>query len=281
MSICTFASAGHSPGQSATLLALAERWPRPVFLVEADPSSTSAVLAGRFRGQLPHDRGLLPLLGASLRDGLEAGMLREQSLPLAPDRRVVPGFTSLGAARGAGAFWERLVHLLAELEAAGTDALVDAGRLPERVAEHPLFARADLVLLTTGATLPDVAALLSPVVPGTTVLDECRGALARTGRGQQLRLLAVERARDNYADREIAAAAGAPVVGRIPWAPGAAAVHSHGARPPGRRERDRHRAAVDRTACAIRQALAERHELLGGEAHAAALDAAGTGGGTR
>ena len=47
--ICLTAAAG-SPGVTSTVLGMALCWPRPVLVVEADPTAGSAILAGRFRG---------------------------------------------------------------------------------------------------------------------------------------------------------------------------------------------------------------------------------------
>ena len=58
--ICLTAAAG-SPGVTSTLLGIALCWPRPVLLVEADPTAGSAILAGRFRGLQSHS-GLIDLV---------------------------------------------------------------------------------------------------------------------------------------------------------------------------------------------------------------------------
>ena len=49
--------------------------------------------------------------------------------------------------------------LLASLERAGIDALIDAGRLGAAYAPIPLLRQADLVLLVLGTSLPAVAAV--------------------------------------------------------------------------------------------------------------------------
>lgn len=74
MAIITLTSASGSPGVTTTALGLALVWPRPVVLVEADPTGGSALLAGYWRGQLDHV-GLLDLVLAE-RHGLLADVQR-------------------------------------------------------------------------------------------------------------------------------------------------------------------------------------------------------------
>lgn len=54
MAMITLVSASGAPGVTSTALALASSWPRPVLLVEADPSGSSALLAGFWRGSRDH-----------------------------------------------------------------------------------------------------------------------------------------------------------------------------------------------------------------------------------
>lgn len=46
---------------TTTALGLAMSWPRPVLLVEADPTGRSGLLAGFFRGSREYDGGLIEL----------------------------------------------------------------------------------------------------------------------------------------------------------------------------------------------------------------------------
>jgi hypothetical protein len=61
MSLIVLASASGSPGVTTTALGLALTWPRPVLLVEADPTGGSAVAAGYLRGQLVPPEAMLDL----------------------------------------------------------------------------------------------------------------------------------------------------------------------------------------------------------------------------
>ena len=63
MVMITFASASGAPGVTSTALALASSWPRRVLLVEADPSGSSALLAGFWRGSRDHT-GVVDLVKA-------------------------------------------------------------------------------------------------------------------------------------------------------------------------------------------------------------------------
>ena len=51
MAICAVCSASGSRGVTTICLGLSLSWPRPVVLVEADPTGGSAILAGYFRGR--------------------------------------------------------------------------------------------------------------------------------------------------------------------------------------------------------------------------------------
>jgi hypothetical protein len=54
MAVFCCVSASGSPGVTSTVLGMALCWPRPVLVVEADPTAGSAILAGRFRGLQGH-----------------------------------------------------------------------------------------------------------------------------------------------------------------------------------------------------------------------------------
>lgn len=70
--ICAVSSSG-SQGVTSTVLGMALCWPRPVLLVEADPTAGWAILAGRFRGLQSHS-GLIDLVMAQ-RSGVLAEAL--------------------------------------------------------------------------------------------------------------------------------------------------------------------------------------------------------------
>ena len=59
MAIVCLTSASGSPGVTTTAVGMAFSWPRPVLLVEADPTGGSGVLAGFLRGTTPYDAGVI------------------------------------------------------------------------------------------------------------------------------------------------------------------------------------------------------------------------------
>ena len=69
MAVIVLGSAAGSPGVTTSALGLALTWPRPVLLIEADPTGGSAMLAGFFRGTTAHTAGLIDLAWAQ-REGL-------------------------------------------------------------------------------------------------------------------------------------------------------------------------------------------------------------------
>ena len=255
MALLTLSSLGHSPGTSTTAVAMALRWPRAALLIEADTSRTSAVLAGRFRGQIPHRMGLTTLASAALHNELSPALVWANSLELTTDRRVVPGFSTMGAARGAAAFWSELTNVATGLEADDTDVLIDLGRCDATDPRIRLLVSAQLKLLVTGTTLPDIAATTAPVDGRTTRLDELTALMRDTAHPDALRLVLVERAHENYSAAEIRRVTRVPVLGALPFAPEHAAHVSLGR--PQRRRGDAH--AYDRS---IDQLVAGAMQLL-------------------
>ena len=77
MAIIALTAGSGSPGVSTTTVGLALCWPRPVVLVEADPTGGSGILAGYFQGQVAHDGGLIELAMAQ-REDLVAAELPHQ-----------------------------------------------------------------------------------------------------------------------------------------------------------------------------------------------------------
>ena len=240
MTVVALTSARGAPGVSTAALAMTLLWPRPALLVEADAGGGSSVLAGYLRGTVDHSRGLLGLAMAHRHDELEQA-LWSQSVPLttqaadgpagASDRWVLPGLSDAAQAPSTTRLWGPLASLLTSLERAGTDVLVDAGRLGAAHAPTPLLRQADLVLLVLGTGLPAVAAARARLA----VLREDLAVTDSTASGQscQLGLLLVGEGRP-YTAREIAASLGVPVVACLSWDPASAEVLAAGAAP-GRR----------------------------------------------
>ncbi len=158
MTLVVLASASGAPGVSSAVLGLALAWPRPVLLVEADPTGGSTILAGWLHGHPPHHRGLLNLAmvqtHGSLAEAIPEVVVRLPGTSV----DVVPAVRSHTQAVAVAPLWPGLAATLAGMDATGVDVLVDAGRLGMQHAPVPVVQAADLMLLTSRATLPAVSA---------------------------------------------------------------------------------------------------------------------------
>lgn len=218
MALICLTSASGSPGVTTTAVGLAFCWPRPVLLVEADPTGGSGILAGFLKGTTPYDAGLLELALSPL--GV-ADALRDVVRPLSPSVSLVAGTTTHAQAPALRDVWEPLATALAELDGNGQDVIVDAGRLGLTGSPQPLLESADLTLLMTRATLPSISAARSWAAD--TVRQPATG-----WRHPGLLLVAEGRP---YRDSEVAKVLGIPVVADLPDDPEAAAVYHRGAAP--------------------------------------------------
>ena len=193
--------------------------------------------------RLDHSRGLLPLALAQRHEALEQA-LWAQTVALtgepqaaspagAGDRWLLPGLSDAAQAPSTAALWGPLGFVLASLERAGTDVIVDAGRLGAAHAPTALLRQADLVLLVMGTNLPAVAAVKARLNVLRADLSVTGSAGRTDGHLSSLGLLLVGEGRP-YSAREIAAACGVPVVASLAWDPASAEVLAAGATP-GRR----------------------------------------------
>lgn len=157
--ICMVAASG-SPGVTSTALGMALCWPRPVLLVEADPTAGSAILAGRFRGLQGH-AGLIDLVAAH-RSGVLAEAL-PRVLMNVPDSQVsiLTGSRTHTQASGLTRIWEPLLGVLKSIASSGQDVLVDAGQLGLDGSPAPLIAESDLTLLVLRSNLRALASAKS------------------------------------------------------------------------------------------------------------------------
>lgn len=217
MAVIALTSASGSPGVTTTAVGLALCWPRPVMLVEADPTGASGVLAGYFRGAREYDAGLIELALSPA----PADALRDVVRPLNDqDAWFVAGTRSPAQAAGLTRLWAPLADVLAALDDQGQDVIVDTGRLGLTGAPEPLLADADLTLLVTRSTLPALAA--------------ARGhahVVRRDGVWRQPAVLLVGEGQP-YGHGEVAKVLELPVIATLPDAPEAAAVFHRGATPP-------------------------------------------------
>lgn len=218
MAVICLCSASGSPGVTTTSVGLSLLWPRPVLLVEADPSGASGILAGYIRGTVGYEAGLVDLALSPLDLG---DALREVIRPI-PGSQVqfVSGARTPAQAGALLGVWQPLGTVLAELDANGVDVIVDAGRLGLTGSPEPLLAAADLTLLVTRTTLPALAA--------ARYWSE-RASSPGTGWAEPGILLIGER--QPYNDAEVAKVLGLPVIGSIKDDADAAATYHRGTPP--------------------------------------------------
>jgi Flp pilus assembly CpaE family ATPase len=109
-----------------------------------------------------------------------------------------------------------------QLAGAGTDVIVDAGRVDVADPLAPWLQDSDLAILVVRPTLPAVAAA-HRLVAGWTAAGTTASAIP-------LGLVVVE-SPSSYRPREVAHAVGLELVATIPFDPASARVHSEGAAP--------------------------------------------------
>lgn len=218
MTLTVLTSASGSPGVSTSALGMSLAWSKPVLLVEADPTGGSAILAGWFHGRPPHDRGLVDLAMAHSRGDLR-GALPGVAIRI-PDTEVdlISGVRSPGQAAALAPLWPVLASVVRSLDGSGTDVVVDAGRLGLVHTPLPLLEAADVVLLTTRATLPAISA-----ARGWS--RDLRERFTAIGTAQHLGLLLIGPGH-TFGAGEVKDVLGLPLVATLPWDPRTAqAIH--------------------------------------------------------
>lgn len=211
MAIITLANASGAPGTTTAALALAISWHRPVLLVEADPAGVSAISAGWFKGNPPHNHGLVNLAVAH-RHGDLASSIRENSFRLDDfPVTVLPGVRSPAQSASTQPLWEPLVPSLQDLDRIGMDVIVDAGRLITCASPWPVVRASDALLLTARTTLP---ALAGAKVWGNHLFAEFEAM----GMADHLALLLVGEGRP-FTAREFKKRTGLSTVAALAWDP--------------------------------------------------------------
>ena len=223
VAIIALTSVCGSPGVSTAAVGLALCWPRPVVVVEADPTGGSSILAGYFQGQVAHEGGLIELAMAQ-REDLVAAELPHQLLDIVGSQaRLLPGSRSHTQTGSLTTLWPALLEALRDLDETGQDVLVDAGRLGLEGSPTPLLFGADVTLLVTRSTLPAVIAATSwaETLRHQTEASPTLVGVVVVGEGHP------------YTAPEVSAALGLPLVGTLPWDRRSAAVLSraHGSFP--------------------------------------------------
>jgi hypothetical protein len=262
VAVVLFASAGGAPGVTTVVVGLASEWNRPVLIVEADTASTSQILPGALRGQVPHITGLTELTVADYYGRLDEGAVWDQSVQLGENAHVVPGFTSLRAARSIDPrFWRTLVDALRVVEARGIDVFIDAGRIKVDDERIDMLREAESVTLVVEATLPGVAALHPHVQrsdAGSAQVGWLRESMEQIGHGEWMDLLVVDHPVIGaaYPASQIAQILGLHLVGSLPSDPRGAAQFTFHA-DPGRR-RTRYARALQTVRTAYDETFAQR-----------------------
>lgn len=232
MAIHLLASVSGSPGVSTTAIAWATLTTRPTLLLEADMTGGSAVLAGPFQGQVAPDQGVLAL--AQRPSDLMGEHLWWHTMELpGTSNRVLPTVASPAQARSLVGIWPAIATaVLATATEAGTDVVIDYGRLSTRNAATPLLGIADTIVILTSGTLASVnaaartLAVLREEITHTTTPERIIVAPVLPTPGMRLRGRAGVAARP-WASREIAPAlTPTALVDPISYDPDAAAVYS-------------------------------------------------------
>lgn len=214
MPLFTATSASGSLGVTTLSVGLALTWPRPVLLVEADPSGGSAILAGYCTGLARP--GLSELVLAHRHHQL-VDELPSRLFPLADSNAsLLPGLRSHQQAASLLGVWDALLDALRGLErSTGVDVIVDAGRLGTVGSPEPLLTESDATLVVTGTGLPELARVRSWL------------PRLQEGAAGQIRLVIAGRVRP-YGTAEVTKTLGVPALGEIAWDADAARWWSHG-----------------------------------------------------
>ncbi|HXH78408.1 hypothetical protein [Nocardioides sp.] len=218
MAVIALTSASGSPGVTTTCVGFALSWPRPVLLVEADPTGASGVLAGYFRGTREYNVGLIEL---ALSPAAPADALRDVVRPLnGSDAWFIAGTRSPAQSGALTRLWAPLAEALADLDESGQDVIVDAGRLGLAGSPEPLLAAADLTLLVSRSTLPALAAARA-----------WASVVRRDSAWRQTGVLLIGDGQP-YGHGEVGKVLDLPVIASVAEAPEAAAVFHRGAPAP-------------------------------------------------
>lgn len=230
MAIIALVAAKGSPGVTTSALACALTWHRRLVLAECDPAGGS-LLAGFLGGALDGPRGIGELAVGELRDGnLEAAFWSQLVDLDAPkrERLLLPGVVDPVQAGSVTPLWQRFADFFTELDHGDPpyDVLVDCGRLHVPGPPWPILRAASVVLVVTGARLPEVSATRAlvrtiqrdftehRVAPGTMRLLLVGGGHGRGEISKALRLPVIARLPHDPRTAEVLTLGGTVRVGR-------------------------------------------------------------------
>jgi len=199
ISVC---SSKGAPGVTSTALVLAAVWPRPVVLIEADPTGGDLAFRCRSAGGGPPAATPNVLGLASAVSGAATGNISTFAQQLAGGVKLVQGVSSAAQGRGLTSLWGAIAQACVSSD---VDVIADLGRLDRSTATMPLAASADR-LLVVGTPM------LESVVHTRETLMELAGAVGPDMSGSRLVPLIVGTSRHAQADRadvdQVMAAAG-------------------------------------------------------------------------
>jgi hypothetical protein len=248
-----------SPGASAAALSLTLAWPRPVLLVEADPTGGSLVL-GYAAGTDVGGRGLTGVRVAARRSGMKEAIWANV-VTLGEDRWLLPGVET---ARQAEAL--DYPAIAAALAGINVDVIIDAGRIPAPVRHDALWATADVVLVAMRSTLTAVHAAQTAAAVAQELMSVAGSAASADTVVPALCSVIVGVGRP-YSERDIKAAMSdiAPVAGVLAWDPTAAGALVDALPAP----RSMASTPLMRSAARLATSLAQQEELAQGTSAAA------------
>ena len=198
-----------SPGVTSTAAVLTAAWPRPVVLVEMDPSGGDLVLCARHAlgGPLAPAPNLLTLAAAVRAGTPEPGVVSAYAQPTAGGWSVVPGHLVAEQAAGMAQLWTTVADACL---AADVDVVADLGRIHAGSPAMAVVQAADVVVVVAA---PTVAGMLHLRERLTQLLP----AAATAGGTHPRRVLPVLVAPERHAAAyvreagEVIAATGTPV----------------------------------------------------------------------
>lgn len=214
-----------SPGVTTTALGITMMGRAPALLVDASCDGSQAVVAGFLHGASASGCGL-ESFARSHRMGSD---FRMEAATLALDqaeRRLLPGFSHLGAVELFSPMWGAFAAMLREVADQGVRVIVDGGRFMSLSRSDALVRIADRVSLVARTSLRQLAA--------TSAVHQALGeAVSASSRAVEHDIILVGE-NQPYTSREVEEQFEWPVCQVLPWLPDHAQVLSDGADPPRR-----------------------------------------------
>ncbi|WP_114906793.1 hypothetical protein [Ornithinimicrobium murale] len=245
-----------SPGVTTTAVAWATTATTPTLLLEADMTGGSAILAGRYRSEVPHEHTILAMATRDA-DMTVLEVLQAQSVPLpgaAADSALIPTIAEHQQATVLQTTWLDTAEALAELSRdGGVDVVIDLGRVTTDGLPWGLVSQLDALIVMAWTTLPALITLANGI---PRLQDQVHGP--------HLGVLFVDADIGSYPEDVASQVSPAPSLGALPYSTKAAAVYSQGYKMARANTLRTYHRAIDRARATIaQQATRHRNELLG------------------